>query len=126
MGHVLFNNDRNHRKGVGIVLTEKLSISVINVLPFSDRIKLLKLYAKPVNVNVTQVYAPTTVSTEDEIETFHEELKQVLKQVKNHEINVIMGDFNAKVGEGRFEALVGPYELELRNDRGKRLSQFCQ
>jgi len=107
-GHVLFNNERNHRKGVGIVLTEKLSRSVINVLPFSDRIILLKLYAKTLNVNVIQVYAPTTVSTEDKIETFHGESKQVLKQVKNHEINVIMGDFNAKVGEGRFGVLVGP------------------
>jgi len=39
---------------------------------------------------------------------------------------MIMGDFNAKVGEGRFEALVGPYGLGLRNDRGERLCQFCQ
>jgi len=76
---------------------------VINVLPFSDRIILLKLYAKPVNINVIQVYAPTTDSTEDEIETFYEE-----------------------VGEERFEALVGPYGLGLRNDRGERLCQFCQ
>jgi len=69
------NNDRNHRKRVGIVLTEKLSRSVTNVLPFSDRIILLKLYAKPVNINVVPVYAPTSV------------------------------------GEGRFEAMVGPYGL---------------
>jgi len=50
---------------------------------FLDKIILLKLYAKPVNINVIQVYAPTTDSTEDEIETFYEELKQVLKLVKN-------------------------------------------
>jgi len=72
------------------------------------------------------VYEPTADSTEDEIKTFYEELKQVLKQVKNNEIKKIMGDFNAKVGEGRFEALVGPYGLGLRNDRGQRLCQFCQ
>jgi len=34
---------------------------------------------------------------------------------------MIMGDFNAKVGEGGFEALVGPYGLG-----GERLCQFCQ
>jgi len=66
--------------------------------------------------------APTTDSIEDEIETFYEELKQVIKQVKNHEINMIMGDFNAKV----LKALVRPYGLGLRNNRGERLCQFCQ
>lgn len=120
------NQDKRHRKGVGIIVSEKFSKSVINFFPHSDRMALIKLNAIPINVNIIQVYAPTSDSTEDEIEAFYNELKQLLRLTKEHEINLILGDFNSKIGEGRCEELVGPYGLGIRNDRGERLYQFCQ
>ncbi|GFO43397.1 craniofacial development protein 2-like protein [Plakobranchus ocellatus] len=36
-----------------------------------------------------------------------------------------MGDFNAKVGEGREENIVGPYGLGTRNLRGEKLVEWC-
>lgn len=86
-GKVLFysgNQDKNHRKGVGIIIPEKISSSIINFLPHSDRIALLKLKAHPVNLNIIQVYAPTSDAPEDEVEGFYEELRQVTQaNVKN-------------------------------------------
>lgn len=41
-------------------------------------------------------------------------------------MNLILGDFNAKVGKGIRDELVGPYGLGERNERGERLYQFCQ
>jgi len=37
-----------------------------------------------------------------------------------------MSDFNSRLGKGRFEDLVNPFELGTRNERGKQLVQFCQ
>ncbi|XP_045482912.1 uncharacterized protein LOC123686691 [Harmonia axyridis] len=37
-----------------------------------------------------------------------------------------MGDFNAKIGRGKFEEIVGSYGLGERNEGGDRLLQFCQ
>ena len=37
-----------------------------------------------------------------------------------------MGDFNANVGEGKYENVVGPFGLGKRNDRGEDLINFCQ
>lgn len=37
-----------------------------------------------------------------------------------------MGDFNAKIGEGQLQDVVGQFGLGVRNDRGDRLVQFCQ
>jgi hypothetical protein len=37
-----------------------------------------------------------------------------------------MGDFNASVGEGSDEKVIGKYSLGKRNDRGQMLSEFCK
>lgn len=42
------------------------------------------------------------------------------------DIIYIMGDFNAKVGEGDEPGIVGKFGLGERNEAGDRLMQFCQ
>jgi len=37
----------------------------------------------------------------------------------------LMGDFNAKIGEGKIPGVVVEFGLGVRNDRGERLIQFC-
>ena len=37
-----------------------------------------------------------------------------------------MGDLNAKVGDERYQNIVGMHGLGRRNERGERLIQFCQ
>ena len=36
-----------------------------------------------------------------------------------------MGDFNSKVGDERYQNIVGMHGLGRRNERGERLIQFC-
>ena len=52
--------------GVGILLCKNVANSVIGFWPVSNRIALVKLKAKPFNINIIQVYAPTSASTEEE------------------------------------------------------------
>lgn len=120
------NEDQNHRKGVGFVIAKPLLKSIVEFVPYSDRAALLKLRAKPTDLNVVQVYAPTMDATDQDVEQFYDEIKELLKLTRKHDVNVIMGDFNAKIGKGRFENLVGPYGLGTRNERGDRLLEFCQ
>lgn len=92
----------------------------------SDRVAMLRLKASPRDINIIQVYAPTSESNEHEIHKFYSEIKQLLKMTKQNEINIIMGDLNAKIGEGRVENIVGDYGLGERNERGDLLVEFCQ
>lgn len=120
------NLERNHRKGVGIVVAKHIEKYVSGFVPYSDRAVLIKLNVKPVNLNIIQVYAPTADAVDEEIEAFYDEVKDLLKFTRKHDINVIMGDFNAKLGSGKCGDLVGPFGLGKRNERGDRLLQFCQ
>ncbi|XP_055371788.1 craniofacial development protein 2-like [Condylostylus longicornis] len=116
------NNTSTHRNGVGIIVTDKIIDYVTECVSYSDRIMLMKINAKPVKLNIIQIYAPTADSSEDEIEELYEQINYLMKQLKPHEINMVIGDFNAKVGAGRVDGIVGPFALGLRNERGDRSS----
>ena len=45
---------------------------------------------------------------------------------KSDEVICIMGDSNAKVGDERYQNIVGMHGLGQRNERGERLIQFYQ
>ena len=51
---------------------------------------------------------------------FHETLPNARVQCKEHEINIIMGDLNAKVDRGRQDDTVGKCGLGRRNERGEK------
>ena len=51
--------------------------------------------------------APTTQLEEDEINKFYREVQNAKDQCKQHEVIVVMGDLNAKVGNQRFDEVVG-------------------
>ncbi|XP_073824763.1 FERM domain containing isoform X3 [Musca autumnalis] len=120
------NSKRNHRNGVGIIVKEHIAKSVIGFIPKSDRTMIIKISAKPVNINIIQVYAPTADKSNDEIEAFYIEVEELIKITKPHEITIIQGDFNAKVGSDIVAGVKGIYGLGDRNERGDRLIEFCQ
>lgn len=120
------NNDTRHQYGVAIILSKDIQRTVKHCILYSDRAILLQLEARPRNINIIQVYAPTTDKSDQEIESFYDHLKSILKHVNKQEICIIMGDFNAKVGKGKQGQYVGDHGLGKRNDRGDRLIQFCE
>jgi len=63
------------------------------------------------------VYGPTTAATEEEMERFYQDLSQAVKQVPKRDILLVMGDFNAKVGN-----IICGWAVWLR---GNELEDFC-
>ena len=57
---------------------------------------------------------------------FYDELEVAYRQCKNNEVNVIMDDFNAKVGNETSGKTIGPFVLGKRNERGDRLIPWCE
>ncbi|GFN94856.1 craniofacial development protein 2-like [Plakobranchus ocellatus] len=68
-----------------------------------------------------QVYAPTPDSEDVEIEKFYEEIEKAKDYLKSQDIIIVMGDFNAKVGDERVEDVVGPCGIGTVNERGNKV-----
>lgn len=120
------NNTAHHRNGTAIIVAPHINSAVKSCTPHSDRMMLLQIQATPVDINIIQIYAPTADKDEATIEEFYEQLEILMKMTKKHEVTLVMGDFNAKVGKGKVDDVVGNFGLGVRNDRGDRLIRFCQ
>ena len=53
---------------------------------------------KPFNITVIQVYAPTSIFEEAEVERFYEDLQELLELKPKKDVLFITGDWNARVG----------------------------
>lgn len=126
--HIYFSGDNTTRNknGVAIILNDQTNMTVKGFIPISNRVALLKIKAQPFDLNIIQSYAPISESNEQEIEEFYEQLRTALKHTRKEEINIILGDMNAKIGQGKIEDVVGDFGLGMRNERGERLIEFCQ
>ena len=82
---------------------------------------------KPFNITVTiQVYAPTSNTEEAGVEQFYEDLQDLLELTPKKDVLFIIGDRNAEVGSQETPGLTDKFVLEIRNEAGQRLTEFCQ
>ena len=84
---------------------------------------------KRLNINVIQVYAPTNDAPAEEKDDFYTRLQEIVDTLPTRDVNVVMGDLNAKVGcnNSSLEHIMGRHgvgEAEA-NDNGERLQDFC-
>ena len=59
----------------------------------------VRLRASPFNITIIQVYAPTSNYDDNEVDEFYRELQSLVDQTPKQDIQVVQGDWNAKVGE---------------------------
>ena len=64
---------------------------------------MIRIETKPVDTVVLQVYMPTTDYEDEKVEDVYEDITEVIKKVRGEENLIILGDWNAVVGEGEDE-----------------------
>ena len=80
---------------------------------------------KPFIITVIQIYALTSNAEEAKVELFYEYLQDLLELPPKKDVLFIIGDWNAKVGSQETPGVTGKYGLGIRNEAGKRLTEFC-
>ena len=96
----------------------------LNAISKTTKWSLFVSKAKPFNITVIQVYAPT--SNAEEAEQFYEDLQDLLELTPKKDVLFITGDWNAKVGSQETPGVTGKFGLGVQNDAGQRLIEFCQ
>ena len=82
----------------------------------------VRFQGKPFNITVIQVYAPT--SNSEEAEWFYEDLQDLLELTPQKDVLLIIGDWNAKVGNQETPGVTGKFGLGVQNEAGQRLKVY--
>ena len=130
-GHKIWfsGEEKKHQHGVAFIVRKEITGSVISCMPISSRLISICVSAKPHNMTIIQVYAPTTDHDDEEVEKFYELLESIITEVPKKDILIVQGDWNAKVGPDTYEnwaGTVGRSGISETNNRGLRLLEFAR
>ena len=114
------------RNGVAIMVNERVQNAVLGCNLKNDWMISVCIQAKPFDITVIQVYAPTSNVEEAEVERFYEDLQDLLELTPKKDVLFIIGDWNAKVGSQETPGVTGKFGLRVQNEAGQRLIEFCQ
>ena len=103
-----FNSDDHHiyycgqdslrRNGVALIVNKRVRYAVLGCTIKNDIMISICFQAKPINITLIHVYAPTSNAEEAEVEWFYEDLQDLLELTPKKDALFIIGDWNAKVG----------------------------
>ena len=119
--------DKTHVRGVGMLLSDGARKALIGNNPANSRVITARFDAAPHKITVIHAYAPTTTSSDEDIEAFYSVLEDALAVVYKTDIIIITGDWNAKIGSNNTDgkSVMGRYGYGDRNERGERLLEFA-
>ena len=100
--------------GVGFLLNLHASRSLCNVQSMSPRIIVANFSCSPATT-VICCYSPTNCAEVTDVNTFYNNLRQVIKDTPQHNVLLVMGDFNAKIGKA--EATLTYSSMTNRNGK---------
>ena len=123
------SEDRPEAKGIAILINKKFKDFASKFEVLSDRVISCNVSVENnITLNIIiQVYAPTTTADEEEIDKLYETIDRAID--KRCIENIIMGDFNAKIGrKQQWEKgkCTGRFGIGGKNERGERLINFAE
>uniref|UniRef100_A0A670IUS3 Endonuclease/exonuclease/phosphatase domain-containing protein n=1 Tax=Podarcis muralis TaxID=64176 RepID=A0A670IUS3_PODMU len=125
--HIYYcGQETRKRNGVALIVNKRVAKAVLGCNLKNDRMISIRIQGRPFNITVIQVYAPTTGAEETEIDQFYEDLEDLIEVTPKKDFLLIIGDWNAKVGNQEIKGTTGKFGLGDQNEAGQRLIEFCQ
>lgn len=100
-----------------MIVSKAANKAVKGFVPHSDRMCLLQLHIRLTNINTIPVGISTTDKKNVVIEGFYDQVRHVMKMTNKQDINVMMGDINAKVGRRKRDQTVRDFRFDTQNER---------
>ena len=88
---------------------------------------IARLRGRHTNITLIQCYAPTNDREDTVNDAFYQQLQAEVDAVPRHDLTVVMGDLNDKVGSDKMycDRAMGKHGCCTRNANGERLIDFC-
>ncbi|XP_054082831.1 craniofacial development protein 2 isoform X1 [Zeugodacus cucurbitae] len=121
-GHI-----KERKFGVGFVVGERLRRRVLAFTPVDERLATIRIKARFFNITLICAHAPTEEKDDVTKDAFYERLERTYERCPRHDVKVVLGDFNARVGkEGVFGTTAGKFSLhDETSPNGLRLIDFA-
>ena len=115
--------------GVGLLIHNRNAGAIKNFKSISEKILVVTFEANP-ELTVMSVYAPTEEASEAEKDKFYSDLQGFLQNTPRHNLVVVAGDFNARIGSDNIDTTyivsqVSTFHNET-NDNGEKLIETCE
>ena len=123
---VISAGGKERSNGVAIIVDKKTIGEILHIDHINKRVIMIKIKSMPVNTIVIEVYMPTSTAKPEEIESMYEIIRDLLDSNEGNSNTIIMGDFNAVVGEGKSNKAIGKFRLGRINARGQKLIDFAK
>ena len=103
--------DNIHREGVGILMSQKCDSLFNEWTPWNERMIQARFYSRHIKLTIIHIHAPTEDTDEQLKDEFYTPLQGVLDSRNQHDMLIITGDMNAKVGDQNwdFERVMGKH-----------------
>jgi exonuclease III len=88
----------NHVFGTAFLVDSKFNHLVINFTPINERLCVIRIKGRFFNYSLINIHAPTNDSEEEAKDQFYEQLERAYAACPSHDVKLVMGDANAKVG----------------------------
>ena len=117
------------QEGVGLLISPKLTTYLSSTDKISDRILVASFRGNP-SITIIVAYAPTEDKCESVKKPFYEDLKRITDSIPPHNVIILAGDLNARVGADSSitnPRTVGRYPYhEETNGNGEMLINYCE
>ncbi|VDP52255.1 unnamed protein product [Schistosoma margrebowiei] len=118
-----------HTQGVALMLYKVARNTLVGWESHVSRIVKASFKTKNegITVNIIQCYAPTNDSNYDIKDQFYERLQSIIEKCPRMDLNILMGDLNAKDGIDNtgYEDIMGRQGLGESNENGERFANLC-
>ncbi|VDO48722.1 unnamed protein product [Schistosoma margrebowiei] len=117
-----------HTQGVALMLSKQAQNALIGWEFHGPRIikASSKTKKEGITMNIIQCYAPTNDYNEEAKDQFYSRLQSIVEKCQTKDLNILLGNFNAKVGTDNtgYEDIMGRYGLGERNENGERFANL--
>lgn len=113
--------------GTGFTISKSIMHSLLKYEAVNQRICALRLRGKFFNISIISVHAPIEDADEETKDSFYDTLGRTYEAMPSHDVKIILGDFNAKVGkEEFFRPTIGAHSKHEETNATSAIRECCQ
>lgn len=113
------------KEGVALLLSDRMNECVTEWKEVSSRVMWVKVKWESEVWVFVSVYGPGKEHEDEERERFWNELNECIGSMSENVNVVVMGDLNARVGDGGMDGVIGRYGVPGTNESGEYLVGLC-